>query len=139
LNFYLTTDTTTNIQPVTSPLAYNTGALPEGLGMQLSPHFLLGSGTFNTTGDVNNGQVDNYTFSLTAAEIAYIKGQLGNGPLRFVITPTDPNVSATFAGFSNNEFAGPTLTFVPEPTSVVLAGIGIAGLVCFGWRRMRAA
>ena len=51
-----------------------------------------------------------------SATVAYVLGVLTNGGnFRLVITPADPNVSATYAGFSNTMYegltvAGPTLT-----------------------------
>ena len=39
LIFFLSTDTATNIEPVTSPLIYSAGDIPTGLGAQLSPSF----------------------------------------------------------------------------------------------------
>jgi hypothetical protein len=127
LNFYLSTDTTTNIQPGTSPLKYDTTAAPEGIGNQLSPKFLLGSGQFTTSGNVKSGQVDTYSFALTASAAAYIDTQLGSGPLRIIVTPTSQTGSATWAGFSDTSFTGPRLLLaVPEPGPLYLGMVGSA-------------
>jgi hypothetical protein len=142
LNFYLTTDTSTNIQPVTSPLKYQGANAPEGIGSQLGPKFLLGSGTFTSSGASPTGQVDTFSFNLTAPEIAYINGQIGVGPLRIVITPTTAGVAATFAGSTfNPSTSRPTLTLaVPEPGQLVQAGFAavLAGGAC-ALRRRKAA
>jgi hypothetical protein len=131
LNFYLTSDTVTDIQPTTSPLKFQSGSLPDGLGTQLTPAYLLGSGTFNTTGNINNGQVDSFTFTLSGAEQTYLTNQINaGGDIRLIVTPGDPNVVATYAGFSNTTFNGPSLTVattaVPEPSSILILLAGLS-------------
>jgi hypothetical protein len=122
LIFYLSTDTTTGIEPVTSPLAYNSADLPTGLGTQLSTLFLLGTGSFTQGSD---GTVNAFSLSLSPAATIYLSGQLSMGGLiRLVIAPDDPTVAATYAGFTNAEFSGPQLTLVtpvPEPGTLVCA------------------
>jgi hypothetical protein len=137
LNFYLTEDTTTNIQPGTSPLAFNSGALPDGLGSQLLPRFLLGSGTFTET---MNGDLNSFTFAVPDAAQPYLTNQINSGGLlRLIVAPAEANVAATFAGSSNTDSAGPVLalnvTTVPEPSSFVLVAIGLLGLGGAAWRR----
>src|SRR5262249_20399058 len=61
LAFYLTKDTTTSIGQSDSPLKFDTSDLPTGLGSQLQPNFLLGTGTFT---QVDNGHLDTFTFTL---------------------------------------------------------------------------
>jgi hypothetical protein len=116
LIFFLSTDTTTNIDPGTSPLIYNGADVPTGLGAQLSSLLLLGAGAFT---QVVDGSVDAFSFSPSAAVTTYLSSQLSaGGRLRVVIAPGDATVAATYAGFSNTEFAGPRLilaTPVPEP------------------------
>jgi len=116
LIFYLSTDTATDIEPIGSPLIYSAADAPTGLGGQLSPIFLLGAGSFT---QVSDGTKDTFSFSPSAAVIAYIDSQVAaGGRLRLVIAPGDATVAATYAGFSNTEFAGPQLTLVtavPEP------------------------
>jgi hypothetical protein len=142
LAFYITTDTTTNIQPGTSPLAFNTNFPPQGLDGQLSTLLLLGTGTFTSTSSTPSGKVDTYSFALTSAEAGYLNGQLGTGAIRLVIAPTDANVSATFAGFSDPDFTGPRLTLaaVPEPGPLLQAALG-ATVAAGAWafRRRKAA
>jgi hypothetical protein len=134
LTFFLSTDTTTGIEPVTSPLAYNAASLPTGLGTQLSPLFSLGTANFT---QVSDGTVDAFTFSLSPAAATYLKGQLmAGGRIRLVIAPNDPTVAATYAGFSNTEFSGPQLTLVtPEPGTLGLACLAFL-MVC-GRRKRR--
>jgi hypothetical protein len=120
LIFYVSTDTATNIEPGTSPLIYNAADLPTGIGTQLSPLLLLGTGTFT---EVANGTIDTFSFSPNAAVTSYLSSQLSTGgPIRLVIAPGDAGVAATYAGFSNNDFGGPELllgTPVPEPGTLV--------------------
>ncbi|MBL8066643.1 MAG: hypothetical protein JNM34_12430 [Chthonomonadaceae bacterium] len=77
----------------------------------------LGQGSFTTTGNMNTGQVDTFSFSLSNDAKNYIANALNNGTdIRLVITPdsTDQNllsVAATFAGFSINNLVGPTFEF----------------------------
>ena len=120
LNFYLSTDTATNIEPGTSPLIYNAADPPTGVGTQLSLLLLLGTGTFT---QVTSGTIDSFSFSPNAAVTSYLSSQLSTGgPIRLVIAPGDATVAATYAGFSNSEFGGPELllaTPAPEPGTLV--------------------
>jgi hypothetical protein len=142
LSFFLAENTTADIQPGSS-LAFDSTKLPTGIGTQLGTLHPLGTGTFTQVAD---GTADKFIFtfaSLDAATRNLILTDLANGlDLRVVVGPTDPNVAATYAGFSNNEFAGPqlqldgTILVVPEPTSFTLFAVGILGLA---WRRRQAA
>ena len=129
LIFYLSTDTTTNIDPVTSPLTYNSADIPTGIGNQLSTLFLLGAGTFT---QISDGTVDSFSFLPSPAATAYLHSQvLAGGRIRLVIAPGDAGVAATYAGFSNTEFAGPQLilaTPVPEPRMVGIVSLSL--LIC---------
>lgn len=130
--FYLTTDTTTSIN-TGSPLTYNSSAGEEGLGTQLSQSYLLGTDVFT---EVANGTVDTYTFDLTTldpAAASFLSNLLQTGgTLRIIMTPTDATTAATYAGFSNNTFSGPTVSIdystapVPEPSAIALGGLGLA-------------
>jgi hypothetical protein len=122
LNFYLAEDTTTSIQPNDNAVIFDT-ADSEGLNGQLVPLHFLGSGSFTGTFTPTDtsGMVDTFTFppdncsQLDSATVAYVLGVLTNGgAFRVVITPADPEVSATYAGFSNTMYncvpvTGPTL------------------------------
>jgi len=143
LNFYLVSDITTSIQPGVSSLTYLAANGPDGLGTQLGTHYLLGSGTFSSTGNVGSGTLDTYTFtSLTAAATSYVTSELGIGALRLIVTPTTAAVAATYAGVGNNRYAAPQLTVltaaVPEPSSLALAGVGIVAMAGT-WVRRRLA
>lgn len=137
INIWLSEDTTTDIEPVTSPLAWDASDLPNGLGSQLVPLHYLGSGTYTPTA---NGTVFSYTLSLTPNAKSYLISQLNSaGSIRIVVSPADDDVAATYAGYSNNSLAGPTLVIelvpVPEPASITALAIGVAGIL---WRRRRA-
>jgi hypothetical protein len=124
LNFYLSTDTATNIEPFTSPLAFNPADFPTGIGGQLSSLLPLGAGVFT---QVTSGTVDAFTFSPSFAVTSYLTSQISTGgPIRLVIAPADATVAATYAGFSNTEFAGPELILAtPVPETGTRAGVSL--------------
>jgi hypothetical protein len=106
INFYITEDTATDIQPDTSPLSF-VASDSEGVDGQLQTLHPLGSGMFTQTG---SGDVDSYSFQPDDATAQYLIGQInGGGTIRIVITPADPDVSATYAGYLHDTFPGPTL------------------------------
>jgi hypothetical protein len=129
LSFYITSDTSTSIDPGTSPLQFPTPA------PALS--FNLGSEIFT---QVATGTVDQYIFPLTGALQMYVDNQITSGGiLRVVIEPSDPNVAATWAGYTfSSAGAHPQLTLAdsgasaPEPCSVFLFVIGAIPLVGMG-------
>jgi len=128
LNFYLTQDTTADIEPVTSLLRYLVENAQEGLGSQLAPNFLIGSGTFNTTGNVGSGTVDTYMLtSLSSAAQAYLVSQINaNGTIRLIVTPTTATVAATFAGYTNN-----TIENRPMLTVITASNNSASGTIAF--------
>jgi hypothetical protein len=136
LTFYLSTDTTTGIEPVTSPLAYSSVDLPTGLGTQLSTLVLLGTGSFT---QVSDGTVNAFPLSLSPAAASYLSGQLlAGGLIRLVIAPGDSTVAATYTGFSNTEFSGPELALVtPIPEPGTLGCACLAFLVATAGSRFR--
>jgi hypothetical protein len=110
INFYITEDTITSIQPdPTNPEVIFDLSDPEGLNGQLQPIHALGSGLFIQG---PNGTMDVFSFALDDATAAYVIGVLNSqGTLRLVITPADPTVAATYAGFSDpNNYVGPMVT-----------------------------
>lgn len=141
LQFYLTTDTTTNIEPSTSPLNFNASNLPTGLGSQLNTKYLLGSGSFTGTSSTN-GTVDTFTFTPTGAAQTYLTNEINSGGLiRLIVAPNDATVAATYSGYSNTSSAAPSLTIgttttvggpnavgVPEPSLTWLDALGCAAL-----------
>lgn len=130
---YLASDTTT-IAPGATPnyIAPNNGTA--SVGSQLGTLTLLGSGTFTTTGNTNNGQIDTVPLALSAAAQTSIVAAInGGGTFRLVVTPSTDTTAATFAGASYTgtaNYAGPTLTIdattsvVPEPASLSLLALG---------------
>jgi hypothetical protein len=118
LNFYLSEATTTSIQPADNAVIFD-ATDSEGLNGQLSPTHMLGSGMFmgTFTPTDTSGTLDTFTFppdnttQLDSATVAYVLGVLtSGGTLRMAITPADPDVSATYAGFSNTMYNGLTVT-----------------------------
>jgi len=110
LAFYLSTDTMTDIEPDTSPLAFDTGDLPTGLGNQLEAKYLLGFGDFT---QVSDGSMDTFSFTPTDEALSYLMNEISTtGLIRVIVASADPTVAATYAGFSNTEFQGPALTLV---------------------------
>lgn len=109
LHFWLTTDTTTCIQPSEDPaVKFDLGDDPDGLTDQLSPRFSLGAGTFT---EVASGQEDSFTFQLSRSAHEYLRHQIETGgKIRIVVSPADGTVAATYAGYTNTEFSGPVLT-----------------------------
>jgi hypothetical protein len=132
LAFYLTTDTTTSIEPTTSPLHYDVANLPTGLGSQLNTKFLLGVAPFM---EVADGQTDTFSFIPTGAALSYL-ATINGGKLRLLIAPDDPTVAATYAGFSNAEFQGPAVSIVAEPSTLTLGTSGL--MFALGYLRRRA-
>ena len=141
LQFWLTGDTTTSIDAGSAALKFDGTHLPGGVGSQLAPLVLLGSGAFTTTGNTNTGQADVYNFTLSAAAQTMLVNSLNTtgGKLRVVVTPNDGVVAATYAGFANTTLAGPQIslnaTAVPEPATIATLLVGAFALI--GRRRRR--
>ena len=113
VNFWLTTDTTTDIQPGDDPaILFLLADDPDGLADQLLPRYFLGSGTFT---QVEDGHPDPFSFSLSSEAEGYLVQQIRNhGAIRIAVSPADGAVAATYAGFSNDEFPGPLITLDVE-------------------------
>ena len=105
-----------------------------GIGSQLDPIELLGTGTFT---EVSTGNIDTYSFnSLSAGASAMLTAMyLGDSTVRIVIAPDDPATAATYAGYSNTNplLIGPQITLegeaVPEPASMVALGLGALAMM----------
>ncbi len=113
LHFWLTTDTTTDIQPGKDPaVKFLLADDPDGLAGQLTPRFFLGSGTFT---QVEDGHPDPFSFRLSRQAEHYLVRQIRHhGTIRIAVSPADGAVAATYAGFSNDEFSGPVITLDVE-------------------------
>jgi hypothetical protein len=138
LQFYLTTDTTTDIDAGTSPLQFVATSLPTGIDSQLQQNYLLGSGIFT---QVSTGATDTFNFLPSGAALAYLLNEVNvlHGPIRLLVAPADANVAATYTGFSNTMTAGPrlTITDLPEPQTLVCVITGF--VLLFGYARSRSS
>lgn len=133
VDLFLSKDTATIISNTGgSPLTFQNANLPNGLGTQLNPKGLIASGVFT---EVANGDLDEYVLNLSAVidgmtvESILIAALNGGGNIRLIVAPADANVAATYAGYTNFTYAGPTLgieALVPEPVSASLLGLGLA-------------
>jgi hypothetical protein len=141
-SIYTSTQTGVSIEPANTNLNYVSGN--NGLASvdtDLGTLTLVGTGTFNSTGTANNGQVDFYNVNFTGAGLTTVLNALNShGTLRLVVTPDNATTAATWAGFGAAS-GGPSLGFiavvpaVPEPTSIALFGLG--GLALVGARFVR--
>jgi hypothetical protein len=140
----LSTDTTTNIG-LGSPLRFETTQTPQGLGTQLNSavNNLLGTFFFPQTGNMGSGTVDAINLlpgasALSSSLQSYLVGQLKDGgTIRLVAAPETSGVAATYAGIDNFAFpnGAPMLTAVPEQSSLILIGLGLAGTAIAARRR----
>ncbi len=111
-----------DIQPGgSSPLAFD-GADPgtaTDVGQGDLDLLTLGAGPF-AYAVVANGHVDSYALTISPAVEAELISRLNaTGTIRIVLGTADAGVAATWAGFSNSTYAGPTLNLdVEYDTSV---------------------
>jgi hypothetical protein len=113
LNFYVTQQMITSIDadPTFPTLVETTFDVSdpngEGLNGQFAPVVMVGTGAFM---QVQSGQVDTFTLTLDANTQNYLISVINSlSAFRIIITPADPNVSATYAGFTDPNFAGPVI------------------------------
>jgi len=96
---WLSEATAVDIEPTTSPLRWNASALPDGVGNQLQPLHLLGSGTYTKT-TLDTEFV--YTLTVPASARQYLVERLNSrGRIRLVVTPAEDGVAATYAGHNH--------------------------------------
>jgi hypothetical protein len=115
ISFYVSEDTTTSIQPddVNPAVTYDATSLPDGIGSQLTPIHVLGGGNYVQG---MSGDADTFSFTPDDATSAYLANAINNGgTIRVVVSPGDLDVSATYAGFSNDTYTGPMLILDVNP------------------------
>jgi hypothetical protein len=114
--FYVTEDTTTDIEPGTTPLMFDL-TTPSGVGTQLAPLHFLGNAKFKP---VRTGTVDLYTFAVTDPNLqSYLAAQINAGDLiRFVIAPVADAHGHEATGGAFAGFMTATPTYIPALTVV---------------------
>jgi hypothetical protein len=122
-NVYVVDDSTTDIQPGTSPLIFDTAAdATEGLGTQLGAKHLLGTISYDSSQPT--GVFSSFPLTSTdAATLAVLKADLNNGTkFRVVVTPDDSGVAASWEGqfTSKGLLESPVLSFNYTPAVVTL-------------------
>jgi len=139
LSFYLTENTSVDIEPGTSPLFFTGSDGAASFGSQLDPNYFLGSGNYVETSD---GTQEVFVLNIPLAANSYAVDLLANGgTLRLIATPDSATTAATYTGFSNSTYAGPTVDIdytvatIPEPAALTLLGLGGLVWVAFGRRR----
>jgi len=105
----------------------------------ITPYILPAGLTFTIAAETGN---DNYTWDTTGftvdASINFVQDE-------FVLSSSlaFPTESAGITGDQGGAWFGPDFTIgasaVPEPGSLTLAGLGVAGMIGYAWRRRRAA
>ncbi|MBX3114182.1 MAG: PEP-CTERM sorting domain-containing protein [Fimbriimonadaceae bacterium] len=137
VNFWLTEDTTADIQPGTSSLIFDPTQTPNGVAAgDLTPLHFLGAGDFLGDDSSTNGRATAYSFDVNSTVTGLLNNAVGagGGPIRIVVTPGDDVVAATWAGATNsNEEWRPTIQVeaaeaVPEPMTMAALGLGLAAL-----------
>ena len=137
----MTTDTTTQIDNTGgSPLAFDASDPPGGLGTQLAPNGVVGSGTFTQT---LSGDVDVYALNLAAEidtgvtlEDLLLDAMNTGGALRMIAVASLPGTAATYAGFNNGGAEDPTLVVtIPEPATASVVMLTAGGTLLGRCRR----
>ncbi len=134
-----TSSSLVGIEPGTSPLAFDLTGGDPGTTKDVTDgdltllEFSGGPIAFTET---MTGNVDSYTLGLTPAIEAELVSRLNAGdPIRVVLGTGDAAVAATWAGYTNSSFDGPTLVIntsvVPEPGSIALILCGLAAVAAF--------
>jgi hypothetical protein len=91
--------------------------------------------------DASNALIANVSFGATTVGFTFdnAAGLTGPGPAGTITQLSAVGVNGAFASFNApSEIGSPgTIAAIPEPTSVALAGLGMAGLMA--WRRRRSS
>ena len=86
----------------------------------------------------NYGQ---YQWDITSLVNGWLDGSITNNGIGLYATPVDNSFETIrFASSRNNDYTGPSITAVPEPSvlGLMLGGLGLVGMVAYRTRKVQA-
>jgi hypothetical protein len=140
VGFAFSSDNTTDISSANTSLKYDAVNSPSS--NQFVQQY-IGDGAFTTTGNTNNGKVDEYALLTgTAGSLSLANAIQGGGTVTLIVNDLTPAVAATWAGAANTSVAPPALRVtaasaasVPEPSALALLAGAAPALLALRRRR----